>query len=72
MASHEKMSSHNNVLKALIQQPAQVCIKVEEDDAKAVLLNNLPLKYSNIVFTLRHSFTILRIHDFISPIKKAS
>jgi hypothetical protein len=52
MSKHESISSRVNAFKALIQQCAKVGVKVEEDEAKVVLINNLPSKYSNLIFTL--------------------
>ena len=46
------MSNHINELKALVKQCAEVGVKVEEDNEKTVLLNNLSSKYQNIVFAL--------------------
>ena len=46
------MSSHINNLRSLIRQLAEVQATVDEDDAKAILLNNLSSQYDNVVFTL--------------------
>jgi stress response protein SCP2 len=46
----ESVSSHINTFKALIQLRVEVGEKIEEDEAMAILLNNLPTKYDNIVF----------------------
>jgi hypothetical protein len=46
------MSSHINNLRSLIRQLVEVKAMVEEEDAKAILLNNLPSQYNNVIFTL--------------------
>ncbi|KAH9306605.1 hypothetical protein KI387_011009, partial [Taxus chinensis] len=46
------MSSHINNLRSLIRQLAEVKAAIEDEDAKAILLNNLSSKYNNVVFTL--------------------
>jgi hypothetical protein len=46
------MSSHVNNLRSIIKQLAEVKTVVDEDDAKAILLNNLPPKDSSAIFTL--------------------
>ncbi|KAH9297699.1 hypothetical protein KI387_029381, partial [Taxus chinensis] len=46
------MSSHINNLRSLIRQLAEVKAAIEDEDAKAILLNSLSSKYSNVVFTL--------------------
>ena len=51
MAYGETMSSRINTLKALMHQLVESGIKIEKD-TKAILLNNLPSSYNNIIFTL--------------------
>ncbi|KAH9321030.1 hypothetical protein KI387_015669, partial [Taxus chinensis] len=46
------MSSHINDLRSLLRQLTEVSAQVDEEDAKTILLNSLPPKYSNVVFTL--------------------
>lgn len=46
------MSNHISNLRSLIRQLAEVKSPVDDDDAKAILLNSLSSKYSNVVFTL--------------------
>ena len=46
------MSSDVNNLMSLLRQLSEAGTKVEDEDAKAVLLNSLPSSYSNVVFTL--------------------
>ncbi|KAH9327354.1 hypothetical protein KI387_007532, partial [Taxus chinensis] len=46
------MSSHINNLRSLIKQLVEVKAAIEDEDAKAILLNSLSSKYSNVVFTL--------------------
>ena len=45
------MSSHVNNLRSIIKQLAQVKAIVDEEDAKAMLLNNLLPKYNSGIFT---------------------
>ena len=61
------MSSHINELKALVKQLAEVGVKVEEDDQKAVLLNSLSSKYHNVVFTLSQ-LSAQSLDDMISTL----
>lgn len=51
------MSSHINNLKSLLRQLIEAKTKVEDEDAKVVLLNSLPSSYSNVVFTLSQMST---------------
>lgn len=46
------MSNHISNLRILIRQLVEVNAPIYDDNAKAILLNNLPLKYENVVFTL--------------------
>jgi hypothetical protein len=46
------MSSHVNNLRSIIKQFAEVKAVVDEEDVKDILLNSLPPKYSNVIFTL--------------------
>lgn len=46
------LSTHINHLKLLIRQLEEIDVKVEEEDAKAILLNSLPSNYDNAIFTL--------------------
>lgn len=46
------LSTHINDLKSLIRKLEEIEVKIEEDDAKAILLNSLPLNYDNVIFTL--------------------
>lgn len=46
------MSSHINKLRSLIRQLAEVQATIDEDYAKAILLNSLSSQYENVVFTL--------------------
>jgi hypothetical protein len=52
MSAEVTMSSHINNLRSLIKQLVEVKAMVEEEDAKAILLNNLPSQYNNVIFTL--------------------
>jgi hypothetical protein len=52
MSAKVTMSNHISNLRSLIRQLAEVKAIVEEEDAKAILLNNLPSKYNNVIFTL--------------------
>jgi hypothetical protein len=45
------MSSHDNDLRSIIRQLAGVKAVVDAEDAKAILLNSLPPKYSSAIFT---------------------
>ena len=67
MAADAKMSSHINELKALVKQLAEVGVKVEEDNQKAVLLNSLSSKYHNVVFTLSQ-LSAQSLDDMISTL----
>jgi len=46
------MSNHISNLRFLIGQLVEVKATVEGEDGKAILLNNLPSKYINVIFTL--------------------
>jgi hypothetical protein len=46
------MSSHINNLKLLIKQLTEIGANFDEEDAKAILLNNLHSKCSDVIFTL--------------------
>jgi hypothetical protein len=52
MAVEATMSSHVNNLRSIIRWLAEVKAVVDEEDAKAILLNNLAPKYSSAIFTL--------------------
>ena len=52
MHSEISLSTHINELKALMRQLAEINSKIDEDDAKAILLNSLSSKYDNAIFTL--------------------
>jgi hypothetical protein len=54
MHDEVSLSSHINNLKSLLAQLAEIDSesKVDEDDAKAILLNSLSQKYDNAIFTL--------------------
>ena len=52
MSSETSLSTHINELKALMRQLTENNSKVDEDDAKAILLNSLSSKYNNAIFTL--------------------
>ena len=52
MHDEVSLSSHINDLKSLLAQLAYIDCKVDEDDAKAILLNSLSQKYDNAIFTL--------------------
>ncbi|KAH9312384.1 hypothetical protein KI387_027419, partial [Taxus chinensis] len=52
MSDGDTMSSHINNLSSLLRQLAEVKAPVDDEDAKPILLNSLPPKYSNVVFTL--------------------
>lgn len=52
MHEETRLSTHINELMSLLRQLAEIGVKVDPDDAKAILLNSLSSKYSNVVFTL--------------------
>jgi hypothetical protein len=52
MQEETRLSTHINELMSLFRQLAEIGAKVDPDDAKAILLNSLSSKYSNVVFTL--------------------
>jgi hypothetical protein len=52
MHEETRLSTHINELMSLLRQLAETGIKVDPDDAKAILLNSLSSKYNNVVFTL--------------------
>lgn len=52
MSNEITMSNHISNLWSLIKQLAEVSLVIDKDDTKAILLNSLPSKYSNVVFTL--------------------
>ena len=52
MHDEVSLSSHINDIKSLLAQLADIDCKVDEDDAKAILLNSLSQKYDNAIFTL--------------------
>jgi hypothetical protein len=57
MPTEATMSSHVSNLRSIIRQLAKVKAVDEKEDAKAILLNNLPPKYSSAIFTLKQLFT---------------
>jgi hypothetical protein len=67
MSDEVTMSSHINNLRSLIRQLAEVKAMVEEEDAKAILLNNLPSKYNNVIFTLSQ-MSSQTLEDMISSL----
>ena len=52
MDSETSLSTHINELRALMRQWSEINSKVDDDDAKAILLNSLSSKYDNVIFTL--------------------
>jgi hypothetical protein len=54
MPAEATMSSHINNLRSIIRQLAEVKVVVDEEDAKAILLNSLLPKYRSAIFTLSH------------------
>ena len=52
MHDETRISTHINELMSLFRQLAEIGAKVEPYDGKAILLNILSSKYSNVVFTL--------------------
>jgi len=46
------LSSHINNLKSLIRQLVEIGATIEDEDAKAILLNSLSSNYDNVAFTL--------------------
>jgi len=52
MPAEATMSSHINDLGSIIRQLAEVKAVVDAEDAKAILLNSLPPKYSSATLTL--------------------
>jgi hypothetical protein len=46
------MSNHINNLRSLIEQLSKVKATIEEENVNAILLNNLPSQYNNVIFTL--------------------
>ena len=52
MHDETRLSTHINELMSLFKQLADTGTEVDPEDAKAILLNNLSSKYSNVVFTL--------------------
>lgn len=62
------MSNHISNLRPLRRQLEEVKARVDDDDdARAILLNNLPTKYSNVIFTLSQT-TSQKLEDMISAI----
>jgi hypothetical protein len=45
-------SSHVKNIRSIIRKLVEVKAVVDEEDAKAILLNILPFKYNSVVFTL--------------------
>lgn len=58
MNEETSMSSHINNLMSLLRQLSEFGTKVEDEDAKVVLLNSLHSSYSNVVFTLSQMSTL--------------
>ena len=52
MHEETSLSTHSNELKSLMRQLRKIKAPVEEDDAKAILLNSLSSNYDNTIFTL--------------------
>jgi hypothetical protein len=52
MHDEVSLSSHINDLKSLLAQLAEIESKVDEDDAKTILMNTLSPKYDSAIFTL--------------------
>ena len=51
------MPNHIGNLRYLIIELEEVKARVRKEDAKAILLNNLPSKYNNVIFTLSQMST---------------
>lgn len=56
MHDETPLSNHTNELMSFFGKLIEIVVKVEIDDSKAILLNILSPKYSNIVFTLIKCF----------------
>lgn len=52
MQGGDNIVEHINKFHSLINQLAGIKAKVDDDDAKAILLNSMPSIYDNIIFTL--------------------
>jgi hypothetical protein len=52
MYNETTISSLINNLKSLIRQLTEVGAKVEDEDAKSLMLNSLSSSFNNVVFTL--------------------
>ena len=52
MYEDTSLSSHINNMKSLIRKLAEIGATIEDDDAKAILLNSLSSNYDNVAFTL--------------------
>jgi hypothetical protein len=67
MSAKVIMSSHINNLRSLIRQLTGFKSTMEEEDAKAISLNNLPSQYNNAIFNFsqRSSHTL---EDMISSL----
>jgi hypothetical protein len=52
MHDETRLSAHINEFVSLFKQLADTGTEVDPKDAKAILLNSLSSKYSNVVFTL--------------------
>lgn len=46
------MSTHINNFKSLIRQLTEIGAKLEDEDAKTILLNSMPSSFNNVIFTL--------------------
>ena len=52
MSDEITMSNHISNLRSLINQLVEVGVVIDKDDAKSILLNSLPSKYSNVICSL--------------------
>lgn len=52
MHEEASLSTHINELKSIIRKLAKIGNKIDDDDAKVILLNSLSSTYDNIIFTL--------------------
>ena len=61
------MSSNVNNLMYILRQLSKAGAKVEGEDAKEILLNNIPSSYNNVVFTLR-KISSQKLHETITTL----
>jgi len=61
------MSSHIENMLSLIRQLIEVKTTVEEEDAKAIVLNSLLSQYNNVIFTLSQ-MSSRTLQDMISSL----